>query len=160
MSVFVCNFALDRIFIKLRGPNDTKGKPEYRLPLTCVGAFALPLSVIAYGWITELHLPVPYLLASVALLGFTLLLTVIPISAYVVDACGMYSASAMTGVIVARCLAGTFLPLLTNPLVEKFGWGQGFSCLGGLSLALASIPVLLLRYGSVWRQKSEFTRDV
>ncbi|KAF2028541.1 MFS general substrate transporter [Setomelanomma holmii] len=160
LAVFVCNFGLDRIYIKLRGSENTKGKPEYRLPLSIVGAFALPLSITGYGWVAQYHLPIPLLLASVALLGFTLLLTVIPLSAYVVDACGLYSASAMTGVIVTRCLAGTFLPLSTDPLVDRFGFGWGFTCLGALSMSLAIIPVLILRYGEKWRQRSEFTRDV
>ncbi|KAH7089695.1 major facilitator superfamily domain-containing protein [Paraphoma chrysanthemicola] len=158
LAVFVCNFGLDRIYIKLRGFG--KGKPEYRLPLSIIGAFTLPISITVYGWVAQLHLPIPLLLASVSLLGFTLLLTVIPLSAYVVDACGLYSASAMTGVIVTRCLAGTFLPLGTGPLVERFGYGWGFTSLGACSLSLAIIPVLILRHGEKWRQRSEFTRDV
>jgi hypothetical protein len=95
----------------------------------------------------------------VSLLGFTLLLTIIPLQAYIVDAFGIYSASAMTGVIVTRCLAGTFLPLSTGPLVDRFGYGWGFTCLGALSISLAIVPVLVLRYGEKWRQRSEFTRD-
>lgn len=82
-----------------------------------------------------------------------------PLSAYVVDASGIYSASALTGVIVIRCLAGTFLPLTVGPLTEEFGYGLGLSCLGALSLSMAVIPVLVFRYGEKWRQRSEFTRD-
>ena len=78
---------------------------------------------------------------------------------YVVDAFGLYSASAMTALIVTRCLVGTFLPLTTGPLVARFGWGGGFSILGGVSLCLAPIPVLVLRYGAVWRQWSVYSRD-
>ncbi|CAO2648554.1 Nn.00g078210.m01.CDS01 [Neocucurbitaria sp. VM-36] len=133
ISVLACNSGLDSIYIRLRGPSDNKGKPEYRLPLSIIGALLLPLSIVAYGWIAQARLPVPMLLASVALLGFTLLLTVIPVSAYVVDACGIYSASAMTGVIVTRCLMGTFLPLTTGPLAEHLGYGWGFSCLDMVS---------------------------
>lgn len=99
------------------------------------------------------------LLASVALMGFSLLLTVIPLSAYVVDACGMYSASAMTGVIVTRCLMGTFLPLSTGPLADALGYGLGFSILGAVSLFLIIVPISLLKYGEKWRQHSEFTKD-
>lgn len=153
----VCNFGLDRIYITLRGSN--KGKPEYRLPLTILGGFLLPFAVAAYGWIAELRLPVPLLLVSVALLGFSLLLTMIPIQAYIVDAFGLYSASAMTGVIVMRCLASTFLPLCTRPLTDTLGYGWGFTCLSALSLSLAVIPLLILRYGENWRQRSEFTKD-
>ena len=156
----VCNFTLDRIYVhlRLRSPSGT-GKPEYRLPLSILGGILLPFSVAGYGWIAEYRLPVLLLLASVALMGFTLLLTVVPLSAYVVDACGMYSASAMTGVIVTRCLVGTFLPLATAPLAERLGYGWGFSCLAALSLVLAVVPMLILRFGDKWRQRSEFTMD-
>jgi hypothetical protein len=144
----------------MRGAGDSKGKPEYRLPLTILGGIALPLAIVAFGWVAELRLPLPFLLATVALLGFALLLTIVPLSAYVVDACGLYSASAMTGIIVTRCLAGTFLPLGVVPLVERFGYGWGFSALGVLSISIAIVPVLILRYGEKWRQHSDFTKDL
>ncbi|EMD59188.1 hypothetical protein GGP41_009070 [Bipolaris sorokiniana] len=158
-SVMICNFTLDRIYVRLRGPEGEKGKPEYRLPLSIFGALVLPFTVSAYGWIAEYKLPVLLLLGSVVLMGATLLLSVIPLSNYVVDAFGMYSASALTGVIVTRCLMGTFLPLTANPLAENLGYGLGFSCLGALSLVLAIIPICVFRYGESWRQRSEFTRD-
>jgi hypothetical protein len=83
----------------------------------------------------------------------------VPLSAYVVDAFGMYSASAMTGIIVTRCLMGTFLPLVTEPLTVHLEYGLGFTCLGALSLVLAIIPILILKYGESWRQHSKFTMD-
>jgi hypothetical protein len=158
-SVLICNFTLDRIYVRLRGPDGDKGKPEYRLPLSIFGALVLPFTVGAYGWIAQYQLPVLLLLGSVVAMGSTLLLTIIPLSNYVVDAFGVYSASALTGVIVTRCLMGTFLPLTASPLTELFGYGLGFSCLGALSLVLAIIPICVFRYGEKWRQCSEFTRD-
>ncbi|KAH5279154.1 hypothetical protein HBI42_019510 [Parastagonospora nodorum] len=159
LAVICCNFGLDRIYVKLRGSDDAKGKPEYRLPLAILGGFALPLTITAYGWIAQLRLPVPLLLVAAGLLDLSILLTIVPLQAYIVDACGLFSASAMTGVIVTRCLAGTFLPLTTAPLAELLGYGWGFTCLGALSLVLAIIPVLILRYGEKWRQQSAFTKD-
>ncbi|KAF6829745.1 bicyclomycin resistance [Colletotrichum musicola] len=158
ISVLVSNFSLDRIYVKLRGANPV-GRPEYRLPLVIVGAFGLPLSIAAYGWVSQLRLHVGFLLACVALQGFMLLMCSLPLQAYVVDAAGLYSASAMTGVIVTRCLAGTFLPLSTGPLIEAFGYGWAFTILGGGSIVLAPIPIFVMRYGHVWRQRSEYTRD-
>lgn len=161
LSVLLCNLALDRIYIRLRNrsANPDLDKPEYRLPLAVLGAVLLPFSVTAYGWIAQYELPVPLLLASVALLDFTVLTNIIPLQAYVVDACGLYSASAMTGVIVTRCLMGTFLPLAAGPLAQYLGFGWGFSVLGALAAVVAVIPVAVLRWGSEWRQKSEYTRD-
>jgi len=158
-SVLVCNRYLDRIYIKMRDANDGVGCPEFRLPLCIIGALAMPFTVASYGWIAELHLPLPFLLLSVALQGTALLLAMIPLMAYVVDAFGLYSASAITGVIVMRCLMSTFLPLSTGPLIDSLGFGWAFTVFGGISLALVPIPMLMLRYGAHWRRFSEYSRD-
>jgi hypothetical protein len=96
---------------------------------------------------------------SVGMLGLTLILAFLPLMAYVVDAFGLYSASAMTGVIVTRCLMGTFLPLTAAPLVDHLGYGWGFMVLSGVSLCLAPIPVLVMWFGLRWRQRSKYTKD-
>ncbi|KAJ4360240.1 uncharacterized protein N0V89_000800 [Didymosphaeria variabile] len=160
VSVLICNSSLDRIYIRLRNRSSAgKGCPEYRLPLSIVGGLLLPFAVLAFGWIAHFRLPVALLLLSVGFMGTTLLMTMVPLSAYVVDACGLYSASALTGVIVSRCLMGTFLPLTAGPLADMLGYGWSFTLLGLLSLALSPIPILVFRYGEKWRQRSEFTRD-
>ncbi|KAK0637449.1 major facilitator superfamily domain-containing protein [Bombardia bombarda] len=162
ISVIICNRSLDAIYIHLRDSSKTHpgvGLPEYRLPLSVVGSLAIPFAIAAYGWIIELRLPVPLLLAAVSLIGSTLMLTMIPIMAYVVDAFGLYSASALTGIIVTRCLAGTFLPLTTVPLVEKLGYGWGFTVFAAVSFCLAPISLLIFRYGHYWRQFSQYSRE-
>lgn len=159
MSVCICNAALDRLYIQLKNANNGIGQPEYRLPLCICGALSLPFALAAIGWITELVLPLPLLLLSVAVMGSTMLLILPPTMAYVVDACGLYSASAMTGLIVSRCLAGTLLPLTTAPLVKAFGYGWGFTFIGALMLCLAPIPIIIMRYGQRWRQYSKYTKD-
>lgn len=159
LSVIVCNRQLDKIYIRMKEANKGVGLPEFRLPLCIVGALTMPLAVSAYGWIAELRLPLTYLLVSVALLGTTLMLAMIPLMSYVVDAFGIFSASAMTGVIVSRCLMSTFLPLATGPLVEAVGYGWTFTVFAGVIMALAPVPILMLRYGARWRKCSKYTRD-
>ncbi|KAK0704564.1 major facilitator superfamily domain-containing protein [Lasiosphaeris hirsuta] len=157
-TVFVCNTYLDKIYIKMGRTNKGAGLPEYRLPLAIVGAFTMPLATLAYGWIAEFQLPLPFMLLSISLLGTTLMLSMIPLMSYVVDAFGLFSASAMTGVIVMRCLAGTFLPLATGPLVDSFGYGWGFTVFAALALCIAPIPIVIFRYGEKWRQYSKYSR--
>jgi hypothetical protein len=99
------------------------------------------------------------MLLSVGLMGATLLLGFLPLTAYVVDAFGLYSASAMTALIVTRCLVGTFLPLATAPLVDAMNWGWAFTVLAAALLVLAPVPVLVMRYGHKWRQRSKYTRE-
>ncbi|KAL2142833.1 hypothetical protein VTI28DRAFT_664 [Corynascus sepedonium] len=159
ISVVICNRTLDRIYVYMRSTNKGVGKPEFRLPLSIIGAFALPLSVAAYGWSAQLRLPLFVLLFSMCAMGTSLMLAMIPVMNYVVDAFGLFSASAVTGIIVTRCLMSTFLPLTTAPLVDALGYGWGFMVLAGLSLVLAPIPILMLRYGEHWRKFSRYTRD-
>ncbi|KAL2126043.1 hypothetical protein VTI74DRAFT_1869 [Chaetomium olivicolor] len=159
ISVVLCNRTLDRIYIRMRHTHKGVGKPEFRLPLAIIGALALPLAVAAYGWAAELKLPLLFLLFAVCAMGTALMLAMIPVMAYVVDAFGLFSASAMTGIIVTRCLMSTFLPLTTTPLIGMFGYGWGFTILAGFCLVFAPIPVLMLRYGAYWRKFSKYSRD-
>ncbi|KAH6627505.1 major facilitator superfamily domain-containing protein [Chaetomium tenue] len=159
ISVIICNRTLDRIYVRMRFTHKGVGKPEFRLPLAIIGGFALPITVAAYGWAAHFRLPLVLLLFCVCAMGTALMLATIPVMAYVVDAFGLFSASAMTGIIVTRCLMSTFLPLASAPLVERWGFGWGFSVLAGLSLLLAPIPVVMLRYGERWRRGSRYSRD-
>lgn len=155
----VCNVSLDGIYVRLRdSQNGGEGRPEFRLPLAIIAGVILPVAISLYGWIAEWALPVWWLLFGAALIDGATLLIMVPLSAYVVDACGSYSASAMTGVIVMRCLMGTFLPLGAGPLSERFGYGWGMTFFGALSACLAPIPMLVMRYGERWRQRSKIMR--
>ncbi|KIW22889.1 uncharacterized protein PV07_11137 [Cladophialophora immunda] len=162
ISVVICNLFLDRVYIRLRDAQkggSREGQPEYRLPLAIIGGFTLPFMVALYGWAAELRLPLPILILILVLLGNSMMLGFIPLMAFVVDAFKLYSASAMTALIVTRCLMGTFLPLGVEPLVKAMGYGWGFTILCGLSLGTAPIPVLIYRYGSKWRRLSTYTEQ-
>ncbi|KAL1888941.1 hypothetical protein Sste5346_009207 [Sporothrix stenoceras] len=167
-SVIICNHYLDPIYRHLtntRGrisPEDgvTRiGRPEFKLPLTLSCGLLLPMAVAAYGWSAELILPLPCVLLSVGAMGASMMLTFIPLAAYVVDAFGLYAASAMTGVIVTRCLCGTFLPLTVAPLVAAYGYGWGFMVLAGICFVITPVPFAVYFYGEQWRQLSKYTRD-
>ncbi|KAJ0122687.1 major facilitator superfamily transporter [Diaporthe amygdali] len=104
VSVFMCNMYLDKVYIKLRNAHKGIGQPEYRLPFIIIGSILFPIPVLLYGWATQWHLHVSVLLFAVVLLGIFLMFSFLPLMAYVVDAFGLYSASAVSAVIVTRCL--------------------------------------------------------
>lgn len=159
MALFILNQTLDRLYVKLRDANDGVGRPEYRLPIAAAGSLLMPISIATYGWAAEYRAPLPLLLGASALVGFSLLICNMPIMAYIVDAFGEYSASALTGVMVCRCLSGTFLPLMVAPLTGHLGWGWGFMVLAAANLAVAPIPMLIMRYGPRWRMRSKYSQD-
>ncbi|RDW65111.1 hypothetical protein BP6252_10762 [Coleophoma cylindrospora] len=158
-GIVVSNVFLDSLYVKLSKSNGGVGIPEHRIPFMLVGALILPSVVALYGWVPYAHWPVSLLLIAVALIGFFIILTWIPLASYVVDAFGIYSASGMTIVLIARCLGGTLLPLAIPPLTDAFGLGYGFLVLAAIFLALVPLPAAVMRYGQHWRQKSKYTRN-
>jgi hypothetical protein len=159
VAIIVNNFLLDRIYVKMRTANNGIALPEHRMPLVIASALLLPVSISFLGWTAEKQWPVAVLLFSVALLGFTLIIGMVPLMAYVVDAFGLYSASSLTAVLITRCLMGTFLPLAVAPLTDAFGYGGGFSVLAGGCVLLTPIPFVVMKYGADWRQSSPYTKD-
>jgi MFS family permease len=158
IGLIICNRLLDRIYTKLAAQS-VKSTPENRLPLMMISSVILPFVVALYGWIPELDLPVPLMLLTVVLFGVFVIMSMVPLMAYVVDAFNLFSASAITAILITRCLMGTFLPLVTAPLNEKVGYGLGFTILSVACAMLSPIPFLIWRYGEQWRQKSEYTKD-
>jgi len=169
IGVSICHRNLDRIYIKLttaatldQDTNDDvatmkQGQPEYRLPLTIIGVLTLPPAVSLYGWCATLHLQLPLFLLSIIWLRASMTLAALPLMAYIVDACGLYAASALTGAIVTRCLAGAFLPLATAELIRVLGYGWGFTIMAGANLAVGMVPIVLFRVGEQWRTRSIYT---
>ena len=158
IAVVICNRYLDRIYVRLRDKHEGIDQPEYRLPLVIFGSLTIPIAVAAYGWVPYFQLPLPFMLIACSLLGATMMFGFLPVTSYVVDALGPYSASGMTAMIVIRCLAGTFFPLSVEPLVEKIDYGWAFTVLASISVALAPIPILIFRYGHTWRSRSPYMR--
>lgn len=133
--------------------------PEGRLPLCIFGAFFLPVAVTLYGGSAGAHWPVAVFLVTVGLMSVSVVCSIVPMMTYITDAFGNYSASAMTAVLITRCLMGAFLPLAVPPLADEIGYGLAFLVLAGACLLLAPIPALIMRYGPTWRQKSSYTQD-
>ena len=150
---------MDPIYNKLAKRHGTNFYQEGRLPLVISGAFFFPVAVTLYGWTAEARLPVAVFLASVSLLGIAVVISIVPMMTFVTDAFETYPASALTAVLITRCLMGAFLPLAVPPLSDEIGYRYAVLVLAALCLILASIPALVMRYGPMWRQRSSHTED-
>ncbi|KAG0652167.1 MFS transporter prlG [Hyphodiscus hymeniophilus] len=159
VAIVVCNLFLDKTYIALGRSREGPSRPEDRLPFLIGGIAILPFIITLYGWAPYLHWPVGVLLLAMGLMGFALILTWVPLSSYVVDAFGLYSASALTGLLIARCLGGTLLPLAIPPLTDALGLGYGFLVTAAVCLVLIPLPIVIMRYGFSWRQRSVYTKD-
>jgi MFS family permease len=158
-GVFLCNRFLDRIYIALGKSNGGTAHPEFRLPFMIAASIVFPFIVALYGWAPYANWSIYIMLLAVALLGFVMMIIMVPLSSYVVDAFGLYSASAMTMVLIVRCLCGTLLPLVVPPLTEAFGLGYAFMILAAVCFVFMPFPALVYRYGWKWRQNSSYTKN-
>lgn len=149
-SVVLCGTFLDHYLQrKARAGNP---KPEYRLPPMALGSILVPLGLIAFGWSVQAHAHWIAPIGSTALLGFGFVAVSLAASSYLVDAFGIYAASATAAATVLRNVASAVLPLAGPPLYVKLRLGIGNTILGLIALVLAApVPLLLMRCGERMR---------
>lgn len=82
------------------------------------------------------------------------------IQVYLVDAFGVYAASATAASTVFRSLLGALLPLGGRDLFDTLGLGWGSSLLGFLALAMTPMPFLFYKYGERIRKKRLFNVEL
>ncbi|PNS18362.1 hypothetical protein CAC42_6179 [Sphaceloma murrayae] len=152
IGMFVSFKYNDRIAMGLKAKHGSL-EPEHRLPLMVWSAPLTPIGLFAYGWSAQLQLPWAIPLLSTVLTGTGLLLIMLPLQTYLVDAFTMYAASAIAAATVLRCTFGAFVPLAGGPLYSSLGYGWGTSVLGFISLASLPVPFLLMKYGGALREK-------
>jgi hypothetical protein len=136
-------------------------KEEYRrVPLACLGAPFLSISMFWLGWTARasIHWIVPVLAAIP--FGMAYLLIFIAPTNYLVDAYEIFSASAVAAASCSRSLFAVVLPFATKPMYERLGIAWACSLLGFISLILGIIPFFFLNYGDQIRARSKFCKEL
>ena len=153
-SVILCGMFLDAYLQKKSISGSPK--PEYRLPPMILGIILIPIGIIAFGWSAQarVHWIVP--IGSTAIVGFAYVAVELATSSYIVDAYGIYAASAMAAITVLRNVLAATLPLAGPPLFAKLDLGMGCTILGLIALLFVPVPTLLMRYGEKMREKEHF----
>ena len=82
------------------------------------------------------------------------------LTSYLADGYGALTASALSAAAITRSLLGALLPLLAQPLYDKLGIRGASSLLGAVTLVMAAVPFLLLKFGSTLRRRSRLCRQV
>ncbi|KAK8851990.1 cycloheximide resistance protein [Apiospora arundinis] len=143
----------DAIAAETGVPREGLIKPEYRLPLLPVGGIIMPVGFFIYGWTAEkqVHWIVPII--GTAIIGVGNMIIFMCIQLYVVDAFGLYAASALAANTLVRSLAGGVLPLAGLRMYERLGIGWGNSLLGFIALTLPPIAIVIIKYGEHWRKR-------
>lgn len=121
-------------------------------------SWALPGSLFWYGWTANkgVHWIVPII--ATGLFGIGFFAVMMCVQTYLVDAYGLYAASALAANTVVRSLVGAFLPFAAQPMYDALGIGWGTSALAFIALAFMPCPMLFYVYGE--RIRRRFAREV
>lgn len=141
----------DRILRQLTTKRGGEMKPEFRLPITIMGGFFVPIGFFWYGWSAQRQTQwiVPIVGTGIAALGNALIF--MSIQVYSIDAFTIYAASALAANSVTRSVMAAVLPLAAPKMYSTLGIGWGNSLLAFLALAMIPIPWLLFVHGEKMR---------
>jgi MFS family permease len=128
--------------------------PEHRLYTMCIGCVFIPFGLFIYGWSVQYHTHFMVPMVATGMVGVGLLMTFMPAATYLVDVFTVHAASAMAASTVLRSLAAAFIPLSSQTMYSKMGYGWGNSMLGFIAMLLTPIPFLFIRYGGRIRAAS------
>ena len=145
VATFFCSSILDNLVRDAQ--HSTSSGIERRLIPAIVSGCMLPVA-FWYGWTIERHVQWMGPLAATGIIGFCYTAISIAARSYIVDAFGIYSASAISAMLVLRNLVSVVLPLAGPPLYARLGLGWGNSVLGFIALALVPIPLVMVRLGA------------
>lgn len=125
-------------YLKTRS-SDSRGVPEYRVPILFISTFLLSAGLFMYGWSAQARTfwLVPDIGVGIFSIGASMTFT--GLQAYTIDAYPQYAASAVGATAVARSLTGFSFPLFAPAMYDALHWGWGNSVLG--------FSILLIGYG-------------
>lgn len=149
-SVVICGAFLDAHLKKKAASG--YAEPEHRLPPMAFGTLIVPLGLIIFGWTAQKDIQYIVPIGATSLVGFGFVAVFLGSSSYLVDAFGIYAASATAATVCLRNVASAALPLAGPPLFGRLGLGWGSTALGLVALLFAPVPLFLMRYGQRMRK--------
>ncbi|RSM02859.1 hypothetical protein CEP52_007760 [Fusarium oligoseptatum] len=159
LVIFLCYSAYHSSALKAGAP--WAAKIEYRrLPLACAGGPVIVISLFWLGWTAypNIHPAVPAV--SGLFFGTGYLVIFMALLNYITDAYRQFSASAQASASTLRSITAVCLPLAAPQMYDKLGVQWACSLLAFITLVLALIPFVFIRYGEVLRQRSPFCQKL
>lgn len=145
------------LYVQARLPD--KG-PENRLYLSCVLAPLVPAGMFWLGWTADADGPwiLPALAVGCSSVG--IFSTYLAVFNYLADAYHRYASSALAAQSFCRNIMAGILCLITEIMFNGMGVHGLSALLGGVSLALCAIPLVLMWCGPAVRARSVFASQL
>ena len=147
-------------YIKHKKAQEGVLKPEHRLLPMLLGSITLHMGLFLYGWTLAARVMWILPLIGTAIVGFSMLLSVLPTENYLVDIYELHGASAVAAGVILRAIFGAVFPLAGPPLYDSLGLGWGNSVLAIITIAFIPAVLSLMYYGERIRASRRFHKDI
>ncbi|KAI9442899.1 MFS general substrate transporter [Lactarius indigo] len=145
----------DHVLRRLTSANGGHRLPEMRLESIKPAMVFLPLSIVAYAWLTQERVHVASLCAALFFIGFFSIWIYSSTLAYIVDANPGRSSAAVATNSWFRGVAAFVFTEAAVPLQDSMGDGGMYTLWAGI-LVLSELMLLLVRWrGGAWREAAE-----
>ncbi|RSL58754.1 hypothetical protein CEP53_006039 [Fusarium sp. AF-6] len=159
LVIFLCYSAYHSSAMKAGAP--WTAKIEYRrLPLACAGGPVIVISLFWLGWTAypNIHPAVPAVSGLFFGTGYPVIF--MALLNYITDAYRQFSASVQASASTLRSITAVCLPLAAPQMYDKLGVQWACSLLAFITLVLALIPFVFIRYGEALRKRSPFCQKL
>jgi hypothetical protein len=147
---------MDRLFVYMRARSSgDEHVPEFRIPLTFLGAPLVPIGLLIYGWTAQYHVHWIAVDIGIFFAMFGLQIAGMPLQAYVIDTYVEHTSSALAAMQFLRSLTAFLFPLFTPTMYRVLGYGWGNSLLAFASLLVGfPAPLIMWAYGARLRARA------
>jgi hypothetical protein len=146
-------------YIKTERRHGSTTPPEARLPPCIVASITIPIGLFWFAWTNSPSIHFMACTAAGVPFGFGLVLIVLGILNYLIDAYTFYAASVLAANAVLRSLFGAAFPLFTSYMYESLGIHWASSIPAFLALACAPFPFLFYKYGAAIRRRCKYAAE-
>jgi hypothetical protein len=146
-------------YIKTERRHGVSTPPEARLPPCIVASITIPIGLFWFAWTNSPSIHFMACTAAGVPFGFGLVLIVLGILNYLIDAYTFYAASVLAANAVLRSLFGAAFPLFTSYMYDALGIHWASSIPAFLALACAPFPFLFYKYGAAIRRRCKYAAE-
>ncbi|PVF97158.1 MFS general substrate transporter [Serendipita vermifera] len=145
----------DKKYAMLRKANKGEGWPEMRFRSTFYAMFALPPSLVGYGWTSEKHVHIAAQVVLLFIAGFSLLFVYSSTLAYIVDANAGRSTAAVATNSLYRGLSALIAAEIAAPIQDAISDGGLYSAWGAATVVVEILIIVVAFKGKKWREEAE-----
>ncbi|KAI0685014.1 MFS general substrate transporter [Cytidiella melzeri] len=144
----------DYVLRRMKEKNDGVTEAEMRLKSTKWFLPMIPLSIVAYGWMSEKHVNIGGLCVMLFIIGFFLIAVYASTLAYIVDANVGRSSSAVACNSLFRGVLAFIAAEIAVPLQNSIGDGGMYTVWAGITVVAELALILVMEKGAVWRRQA------